>query len=171
MENSSEGNHMRVIQIFLWAEHHDCHLFLSCNQTAVLRCEILSLPWYAAALWARKRPASCCCMQCRCCIRTSYKISHSAGHIMDAICFSSPSAVQHVLETTVRCWKHLSSCHRLDHSHERLLRPLSVTGVSQRLRTCNFCKCSDSSWRPPSPNWNHRKQYPMISKWYACCTD
>ncbi len=50
------------------------------------------------------------------------------------------------------------ACVKLQYSHERLLRPLSVTGVSHRLRTCNLGICSDSNWTPESPNYNTPQQ-------------
>ena len=39
----------------------------------------------------------------------------------------------------------------------RQARPLSVTGVSHRLSTCNRCKCSLISSRPWSPNFVDHK--------------
>ena len=35
--------------------------------------------------------------------------------------------------------------------------PLSETGVSQRLSTCNLVKCSAMSCNPRSPNWVHQR--------------
>ena len=42
--------------------------------------------------------------------------------------------------------------------------PLSVTGVSHRFNTCNFCRCSEMSCNPTSPNWNDTKCTPSAFK-------
>lgn len=47
--------------------------------------------------------------------------------------------------------------------------PLSDTGVSHRLSTCNFCKCSLIICNPVSPNWvAHRFKYLSAGNLMSC---
>ena len=62
--------------------------------------------------------------------------------------------------------------------HAMQTSPLSVTGVSHKFNTCSFCRCSDNSWRPVSPNWKyHEKNFysendcsfslPQMMRWHT----
>lgn len=52
--------------------------------------------------------------------------------------------------------------HRRSYLLARQARPLSVTGVSQRLSTCSLCKCSEMSCRPESPNWRQSIKFTLL---------
>ena len=67
-------------------------------------------------------------------------------------------AVQIQLAQTLHAWQKIqmtnfrSRKQQIVHLLARHASPLSVTGVSHRLRTCNLCRCSLISCRPASPN-------------------